>query len=358
MSGAIRIWEAGADFRTKATGGVAAAALTLLLPFTVLSLVQQSYLSALGTSAIVAMLALNAWLVAHGRPYERLTLYGLVPFGMLFMIHVFRLNGIIGGVWCFPAILGCYCMLSQRRALIANAIILGVALPMIWQTVEPALAARFSATLLAVSIFAGILVREIDAMRERLRYQIEHDPLTGLLNRTSLRERLESAIDARCTRAIPSALLAIDLDHFKSINDRFGHDTGDLALREVGKLLRERVRCEDAVFRLGGEEFLILLHGTTVCDAKERAEKLRETIERSSILQHCPVTASFGLTNLRMADDRDSWTRRADERLYAAKRAGRNRVVWQDKVAGGAGEALHPTTSTTAASPVGEIVPT
>lgn len=338
----MRVWDSKTDYRAKATASVALAALTLLLPFVFVSLWGGAYVSAAGTAAIVAMLALNVRLVAQGRDYEHVTLYGLVPLGMLFMIHVFRLDGIIGSVWCYPSILACYCMLGWRRALAANVLILAVALPMIASTLEPALAARFAATLVAVSLFASILVREIDAQQRRLRYQIEHDPMTGLLNRTSLKRRLQAAIDTRAATGARAALLSLDLDHFKTINDRFGHETGDRVLCECARLLRERVRGDDDVFRMGGEEFLVVLRDINATAARAKAEELRAAIAGASLLQHQPVTASVGVSMLRREDTRADWTRRSDERLYTAKRAGRNRVVCSDEPAPRAPDPFRP----------------
>jgi len=335
----MRIWEPQTDYRAKATASVALTALGLLLPFVIVSLLQRSYLMAAGTAGIVAMLAANVRLVGQGRDHEKLTLYALVPAGMLFMIHVFRVDGIIGGVWCYPAILGCYCMLGWRRALIGNAMVLAVALPMVAATLDPALAARFGATLVAVSLFASILVREIDAQQRRLRFQIEHDPMTGLLNRTSLKARLQRAIDRRASRGTPAALLSIDLDHFKRINDSFGHETGDLVLCECARLLRSHVRADDFVFRIGGEEFLVILDDIRPGQARAKAEELRAAIESANILQQRVVTASVGVASLLDGDARAEWTRRSDDRLYAAKRTGRNRVVASDETPSEAREA-------------------
>ena len=329
------IWDRATDYRARAAGGVALSALILLLPFVLVSALQGRVGMALGTAAVVAMLATNVRLVANGRDHERLTTYGFVPAGVLFLVFVAQTDGIIAAVWCYPTIIACYCMVSRRRAFVANVIVLLVAAPMTWTTLDPALAARFCATLVAVSLFANILVREIDVQQARLRFQLDHDPLTGLLNRTSLKERLERVIDTRLQDGTPAALLSLDLDHFKTINDRFGHETGDRVLCEVGRLLRTHTRAEDAVFRMGGEEFLVLLVGTRPAGARAKAEALRAAIESAAILQHGPVTASFGVAALGHTDDRGSWMRRVDERLYAAKRGGRNRVVAVDTPASG-----------------------
>ncbi len=330
MSGGTRTWDSHGDYRARATRGVALAALTLLLPFTVYALVRELYVVVAGGTFIIVMLILNTWLVARGRDHEPVTLYGLLPGGIVFMALAFRVDGDIASIWCFPSILACYCMLGGRKARFANAMILVVAVPMAWLTMSPVEAARITAALVAVSVFAGILVHEIDAQQRKLRFRLDHDPLTGLLNRTSLNDRLQRAIDVHRRTRESAALMAIDLDHFKSINDRFGHDTGDRVLCEVARLFRQKVGDDGAVFRTGGEEFLILLHDAGDGGARPRAEALRAMVASSVFLSGRVVTTSIGVATLRDSDDRESWTRRSDERLYAAKRAGRNRVVSAD----------------------------
>ena len=319
--------KTSSDFRSTATIGIASAAATLLLPFMVVNLAVQAYSLAAGSLLVTAMMLIAVVRVRRGHDHERLTLFLFVPAGTLFLAHVYRIDGIVATVWCYPTIIAFYCMLNRRRAVMANAAMLAVIVPMTFVTLEPALAARFCATLLAVSLFSNILVREIDAMRQRLGFQIEHDPLTGLLNRHSLAARLDAAIEARASSARPAALLSLDLDHFKTINDRFGHETGDRVLCEVARLLSARTENRGDVFRVGGEEFLVLVGGCGPREAEPLAEALRAAIEEAPILQHHPVTASVGVAALRAEDDRAGWLRRSDERLYDAKRTGRNRVV-------------------------------
>lgn len=325
-----RVRERQGDYRARATGGVALVYLVLLLPFALYALSRGFYVIAAGGAFIIALLAASTWLVAHGRDHEPLTLFGLVPGGILFMALIFRIDGDVASAWCFPSVLACYCMLSVRRAHLANAAILIVAVPMLWLELAPLAAARFTACLTAVSLFASILVREIDAQQKRLKYQLDHDPLTGLLNRSSLEGRLQGAIEAFRLVHAPAAALALDLDRFKDINDRFGHETGDLVLCEVARRLRVEIGESGAVFRLGGEEFLVLLQDREASAAERWAETLRVAIADATILQGRSVTVSIGIAKLRMSDDRTSWTRRADDRLYRAKREGRDRVVSAD----------------------------
>lgn len=336
----------GADFRGKAALGVALTALILLLPFAVANLLQGNIAQSVGIFGIVAILAINALRVLKGQEYQVLTLYGLVPAGMLFMSQVFLHDGVIGSLWCFPSILGSYCMLSQRRARIANGIILLVAIPMAFHTLDIAIAARVAATLVAVSLFAAIVVQVIDDQQDLLRRQAQRDPLTGLLNRMSLRTTLEAEIAQLDSR--PSCLLALDLDHFKRINDTYGHEMGDSVLCSVSDILLAETNDGAYVFRPGGEEFLIVLPDCTRSEAEQVAERLRRSVRYAPLLDDGPTTVSIGVAALCAGDDWMSWMRAGDAQLYAAKQQGRDRVMVADRCAERALEAAREARSATA----------
>ncbi|CAN0481977.1 unnamed protein product, partial [Hapterophycus canaliculatus] len=138
----MRIWEGHGDYRAKATKGVALAAVTLMLPFTIYSLFLEIYVAAFGGAYITTILVVNSRLVAHGRNHEPLTLYGLVPGGILCMALAFRIDGNMASIWCFPSILACYCMLNRRKAIVANLMIMAVAVPMMWVTLDVIVSAR------------------------------------------------------------------------------------------------------------------------------------------------------------------------------------------------------------------------
>ena len=122
------------------------------------------------------------------------------------------------------------------------------------------------------------------------------------------------------------------MDHFKRVNDVFGHDTGDVVLCKVARLLEQNISNDCSVFRLGGEEFLILLGHNDANDAQTHAELLRLNISQTTILPDFPITVSIGVANLRVSDDNDSWRRRSDNLLYMAKLNVRNRVVSEDDI--------------------------
>jgi diguanylate cyclase (GGDEF)-like protein len=187
-------------------------------------------------------------------------------------------------------------------------------------------------------LFLGTAVEQISLglanlrLRDALRAQSIRDPLTGLFNRRYMEESLEREI-ARATRSATSvAVLILDLDHFKKVNDTYGHSAGDHVLREMGTILRFRSRTEDVAARQGGEEFLLMLPGMDKIDAVQRAEELRIAISEIQLLDggvDLPqVTVSIGVA---VFPDHgytaDELLRSADKALYRAKNAGRDRVV-------------------------------
>ncbi len=319
--------EGGPDFRSRATFGVAITAAVLLLPVSFMDLFGGELAIGIGALAVVFILGANAWIILQGRCHQNLTQYGLVPAGMIFMTSVFQSDGLIATLWCYPAVLAVYCMLSERKAWFANATILILALPMIWKTLEPTYAIRITATLGATSIFAAILVNIIDRQRRQLQKQLTLDPLTGLLNRLTFNEHMQQAVYEHIHKDKQVSLLAIDVDHFKSLNDTHGHAVGDRVLRAIGQTFRETLRQEDAVFRMGGEEFTAVLTGADENAATETAERVRKHIARHSFDISSTVTVSIGVAEHRYDESWENWAKRGDDRLYAAKRKGRNRVV-------------------------------
>jgi diguanylate cyclase (GGDEF)-like protein len=170
--------------------------------------------------------------------------------------------------------------------------------------------------------------QELKMANARIQKIMDTDPLTGLLNRRSFRKILKKNMFFARRHNFPLALLMVDIDHFKKINDTLGHDVGDQVLKQLAKILHRSCRTEDIVARFGGEEFVVLLPGTNASSAVAWAERVRAKIENARIRRvSWKVTASFGVTELLPSDTEQSFIQRADEALYAAKRKGRNCCV-------------------------------
>lgn len=156
------------------------------------------------------------------------------------------------------------------------------------------------------------------------------DPLTGVYNRRHFDERMQAEFAAARRHGTPLSLLVIDVDHFKQINDRFTHAVGDQVLRLIATILQANTRSSDIVARYGGEEFAIVSTEIPPTEALALAERIRERIERypwNEIDPDLRVTISVGLDSNTSRETVGSMLAAADERLYEAKRAGRNRVV-------------------------------
>ena len=173
---------------------------------------------------------------------------------------------------------------------------------------------------------------------ERIRQLATTDALTGISNRGEFNRRLSAEMRRAVRYRRPLALMMYDLDHFKRINDAFGHDVGDEVLKAVVKLVNETIRHVDVHARWGGEEFMVLFPETDRASAARTAERVRTVIARHAFEGPQRVTASFGVTDMRPGDGPDDLIKRADQALYLAKGAGRDRVeVANDGPRGGLG---------------------
>jgi diguanylate cyclase (GGDEF)-like protein/PAS domain S-box-containing protein len=179
-----------------------------------------------------------------------------------------------------------------------------------------------------VRAVAGILGPALARLRteERMRYEALHDPLTGLANRTLLRDRLQHAVARSAREKAAAGVLFVDLDDFKRINDLFGHAAGDAVLAELGERLRGAVRPADTVARLGGDEFVVVCEAVDEATALALGGRLEEAIQRPLDVdgseQH--LTASIGIAL--GGGDPDAMVAAADAAVYRAKAAGRGRV--------------------------------
>ena len=170
-------------------------------------------------------------------------------------------------------------------------------------------------------------VTEQKRLKNELEYAASRDPLTGLWNRRHFLDLLNKACQQKRRNDMDYSLLILDADHFKSINDQFGHDKGDEVLVLLARTLENRVRDTDAVCRWGGEEFIILLPQTDIANAAQLAECLRVSVTKMQIPALPRITVSIGVAQNQPEETTESLLKRADAALYQAKDSGRNSVV-------------------------------
>lgn len=167
---------------------------------------------------------------------------------------------------------------------------------------------------------------ELKRVNAILENQATTDSLTGICNRRKFLELLHMKIQESRRYTMPLALIFFDIDHFKSVNDTYGHETGDHVLQELSSIVTGMIRQTDIFARLGGEEFIILMHNNDVKTGCELAEKIRSNVCQHSFPQMGAVTCSFGVAQFYPDDTAESFIKRADDAMYMAKQAGRNRV--------------------------------
>ncbi len=172
----------------------------------------------------------------------------------------------------------------------------------------------------------------LEQANDKLQYSASHDPLTGLNNRLNLERELETLISHYRENRIPFAVLMLDIDWFKKVNDNYGHDMGDFVLKELALLIGRAIRSEDSAYRAGGEEFVIILNRISQSQAMEKAEALRQSVAEHLFAfggHELNITISGGLYHPKWLEAMDfhDVLKLSDKALYEAKHLGRNRTV-------------------------------
>ena len=316
------------NYRDRIVAALSLVTAVLLLPFSAIHLYQQRWLlvAVIGTAQLV--LALDGWWVMRGRkpPVPYWLLASMLAAAVCLSLW---LQGLNGALWAYPTLFICFFMMRRRAALaVSLSLVLAVSLLAAWTLAVP-IALRLAATLTLTLVMINVVLDVVDELRESLERQAITDALTGAFNRRHFDAELGRLPPTGADGAV-ATLLALDIDHFKRVNDTRGHAAGDLVLQRVVAEITARKRREDALFRTGGEEFMLLLAGARPADGAKVAEGLRRQIESADILEGERLTISVGGAAQRPGESLADWSRRADAALYQAKREGRNRVVFAD----------------------------
>ena len=167
----------------------------------------------------------------------------------------------------------------------------------------------------------------LDTRSKALEIQAKTDPLTGVFNRLGIEEAISLGLQDWSQHRKPLSLVMIDIDHFKQVNDKYGHDVGDLVLSNLSNIVQQHTRTQDLFARWGGEEFVLVCRDTDIDSARAIADKLRELIANQTLHKNIKITASFGVATLKTYENLEQLFKAADTALYEAKSSGRNRVA-------------------------------
>jgi diguanylate cyclase (GGDEF)-like protein len=297
-----------------------------LLPFTLLHLVNANWIVFAVNLVLSSVMAANAWSLQRGRGPA-------MPFWVLCCLMIggvfasVRLQGSYGVLWAYPALFMFFFVLPRRQAMALALVLLGVTTATATVSLGMPLALRLLMSMGFTLVMIHTVLNVVGELQRALVEQAITDPLTGAYNRRHLQARLGERVAPSAGADIDHALLLIDIDHFKRINDQHGHDAGDAVLCRLVAAVDARKRAGDLLFRTGGEEFVLLLPHTAPEAALHVAEDLRVRLSQAELLPGATLTVSIGVSALTSGQTAAAWIKAADTALYEAKRQGRNRVV-------------------------------
>lgn len=227
--------------------------------------------------------------------------------------------------WLFPLMIALAGLLPTAAALVFGVIALA-ALAGIQGFASSMNELAEAAALAATWLISLAVMRLLTQQSDELADLALSDPLTGAYNRRYLIPQAQRNLADFQRYSRLSTMLMIDIDHFKQINDKFGHPEGDKVLKAIVKLIDERIRGVDMLFRLGGEEFLVLLSEVGTTTGSKIADELRQAIGRLSVLPDQQVTVSIGVCDVTQVESAEDWLQKVDTAMYTAKDLGRDQV--------------------------------
>ncbi|MBC3909249.1 GGDEF domain-containing protein [Undibacterium umbellatum] len=295
-----------------------------ILPFGIVRLFQGNFLmAAVDLLIVLGMLCIMVFVWRTRR--VRLAGIAVTVFYSLGMLAAIYVKGVPIVYWVYPTMIAAFFILRAREALLINSVSLLCLIAILHGAMQILDLSSLVVTLVLVNLFSYIFSDRTSLQHFELNQQAEKDFLTGAGNRRAFDKQLQT-LCAKDVVQTDACILILDLDHFKKINDQFGHTVGDQVLIQFCSLMRSRIRNADSFFRYGGEEFVIVAMGADVFAAARFAEELRSLIEKAQLLRDYPVTVSIGVAKKIADEEGEAWFQRADAKLYEAKLSGRNAV--------------------------------
>lgn len=229
--------------------------------------------------------------------------------------------------WAYPIVICSYYISSPRVSFILNFTLIASVIPAFLITLQSIEMATVLLTLVLTNIFSYIFSLKHREQRRELRHLALFDALTGVRNRRALDQRLEQCMEEETQYC----LMILDIDHFKKLNDEFGHKVGDELLTTIAEIISNRIRTTDTLYRYGGEEFVIVAPDISIEHCVNLAEELRELVMAHKFTQDISMTISIGVSELKKGESAHEWVLRSDKALYKAKDSGRNQTVTAGK---------------------------
>ncbi|HKK16865.1 MAG TPA: GGDEF domain-containing protein [Gammaproteobacteria bacterium] len=314
------------QFRDQIFYRFSLAGMVLILPFSLNNLYEGRIFSGSMSFLVLLIFLIDAIAMRKGKPPPIPPAVVCIPIIIGIGITINNL-GFIAAVWMYPAIILFFFIMPRITANIISLVGTVVAtLAALYYQYDMQVITRIMATCLLTIVFINVLFDFINQLNEKLNNAAIIDELTGAYNRRHMKAMLKIAMNYKKRYDTSYSVLSIDIDHFKSINDNYGHSVGDSVLRKFTDLLQHSLRKVDTVFRVGGEEFNILLPESDLRQAASVAEKIRLASQNKLALYNKDITISIGVGELKTGESMDDLLKRCDMALYKAKEQGRNRV--------------------------------
>ncbi len=236
--------------------------------------------------------------------------------------------------WVYSSAIILFYLLNYRAALVLNLIMLmGVTYLVPVESLKTQEFYSIMVTIGLIISFSLIFALNEEKSKRKLHEQSITDALTGVGNRRAFVDKVVEVVTFHKRHRMDVSLLYVDIDKFKQVNDRKGHMAGDHAIKNLAQSIQSRLRESDSVFRIGGDEFVVIAEGANLDDATRLAEEIRIKVETTELVPNSSVTISMGVAALNETDTADSWIARADSQLYDAKNKGRNQIRVEAEVA-------------------------
>jgi diguanylate cyclase len=314
------------DFRLAVISSLSVVTMLGFTPFFIYRVLRAEWAAAtldLGILLSIIVTLLYTWYSGDTKRPSQILMYVLCLAGFTGV----RLLGPIVLPWMYPMLVSNFFLVNRRHAV-------GVAmgyLAVLWLDGHafqmPLVGGTFTVTALLTCFYSYIFAYRSEMQRLQLENLATRDALTGTFNRRAFQEELLRAHQAFAREQTICGLLVLDIDHFKQVNDTWGHDAGDEVLVQLAYLVEHSVRKTDRFFRFGGEEFVLLVSPTKLSALRTMAENLCDQVAQELIYREKPLTVSIGGALLQPTESPDTWFARADAALYRAKNQGRNRAV-------------------------------
>lgn len=259
--------------------------------------------------------------------YNKQTFFSYyLPLSLLIIsaILTVAIFGTLGTYWLYPVVIGIIFLLPKREAIISNAIIIIASGYAATLHVDHGITARYVISLIVTAILVHVVVGAVRKLQADMHNLLVRDPMTGAFNRHELNSSLEDAVEHYST----STIAIVDVDRFKYINDRYGHDVGDRVLMVIVNTFNRYMGPSDKLFRLGGDEFLLIFHGKDRLLTEEIMNYIAKEIRHTVHANSTGITISVGVAESEPFTEIREWMKRADLALYESKRLGRDKVSY------------------------------